>query len=49
LTVVESNKKATEIMAEVYEVEEEEVTCPIVCDMMREAQVKDFPEEQHNQ
>jgi hypothetical protein len=48
LTIAENDKNATEMMAEVYEVEEE-VMCPIAYNVMREAQFKDFPEEQCNQ
>jgi hypothetical protein len=40
-------KVATEVMAEVYDLEEETM-CPIACHVIREAQGKQFPENQHN-
>jgi RNase H-like domain found in reverse transcriptase len=45
LTIVECDKKVTEVMAEVYDFG----TCPIAYSIIREAQVKEFPENQHNQ
>jgi uncharacterized OsmC-like protein len=41
--LVEGDKNATEVMAEVYDLEQEAM-CPITYNISREAQVKEFPE-----